>query len=222
MLKLRCVEDTKKDHRHLWYRIPEREGQTVKVTLPAGTAITFERVIVRCGYFWDYRDCPWSVANELALEIMAKRLHMKPEECHRIVHAMDHGGREFSTPKWNPHNPHTPLQALRYKARRDWVGMQPAHIQNGTETPFDLRTFWYLDLSGVLAGPPPWERTIQDRTMRMIGSPGVEYDGDGYRKWAVGTVFYEAGRQMLYKIKPFLSYPTNRWYVHPLDAKKIG
>jgi len=191
--------------RENWYRVRDREPQTVKATLDVGTDIVASSVIVRAGYYWEHMDCPQEDQNRLAIELMAKRLKLTEEECQRIVIQMQQYPTSFSST-----SRYVPLHDLYYLVRRQWVRSQPKF----EDTDSSLRTFWYAD-------PDPAQvYRVLDKKMKMIGTPDWEEDGS----W-----FNEKGRQQLYRVRKRSRrsrYRVNRhvhadWFVHPADAEVV-
>ena len=211
--------------RENWYRMPERESQLVPATLSTGDEIVPRRIIVRCGYYYNYKDAPINELNEIAVNLLCQRTGHDERECHTIIQSMEPGGNSggpFSMTK-----KYRSLMGVYYDARRIWVHQQPSH--NGT--PFNYRTFWYIDLPSQedwWHRAAWWDsplRKILGKELRMIGQPDVEYEyGEFGSSYCVGTFFNEYGRQTLYRVSPYINKlllgdTDDWWYVHPLDAE---
>jgi hypothetical protein len=190
--------------------MPDREKQTIKAPAQVGDIISAERVIVRCGYWHKLTECPVEALNEIALETMAARLEWDVKECERVVRQMSRYPNgdlkwsmwdEYAYPDRNRHlarnRKYGPLTDLYYGARRTW-----AIREARDDTPWDLRTLWYVDLEGQQ------QFQVFGKQLRMIGQPDGDEDG---------TYFWEHGRQTVYEVTQYSDGEVDKW-IHPLDV----
>jgi hypothetical protein len=217
-----------------WYRMEEREKTTYPVdkTIPTGSWLDADRVIVRAGYYISPTDMPYDLLREEILERIGKQAKQAEIWLNKGFSATDVIGRTDLIPFFEGTlSKETVLAVLlctggqeeiehlarrhAWEIRRQWMQKQPEYAH--------IRTFWYVDCPGYMA-------QYYDIKMKLIGQ---HYPGGHFASWE-GEGDYEppsldvVGRQQVYRLngwagitRPFDTEGMKDWdvFLHPLDLK---
>ncbi len=185
--------------REKWYRVEEFEKRKYTASLSIDTHVTFNRYVIRAGYYYQPKDMPEEEEIEAAKNILFNRV--KPYEAismatiERILRALDNYDDDGSGA----------LKHLRYVARGEWLSKMNFCNENTR-----LRTLWFMDIDWAegLAG------IITRKKAVWIGK---YYPANGwYDDYEPGGLINPVYQQ-LYQVSTVFGEKL----VHPLDVKEM-
>jgi len=226
------VIPTTSPRRQWWHQMPDRHWKRAATDRTLiGKKVLVSRIIIRCGYFWEYTDVAHSQLRDTVDNIMISKLatvlNLTRTEHDEMMGLSGQRKASQIISRLEKEFGYGVYRRAVYTARKLWLN---AIYDLPEYKPYrHIRTFWYVNLTDVTPEPRLWLRVqaVQQHIVGMHFPPSSYYhsgpDGDDYDYTPGGIA--PGVQQGVYTsrilIRNYGDYYDGPCEIHPLDVEEI-